>query len=140
MASLNRIQIIGNLGKDPEMKFTAAGAAVASFSVAATEKFNNTTHTEWFRVKAFGKLAEICGEYLRKGKQVYIEGKIQTDEWTDKDGQKRTTIEVIARDMVMLGGGEGKQDRPAEKQTAAERYGQYDPTAPTPEGDDSIPF
>lgn len=109
MASLNKVQLIGNLGRDPEVRYTKAGKAVASFSMATMEKWkddagNKNEKTEWHRIIAWGKLGEICGEYLNKGSSVYIEGKIQTREWTDKDGNKRQTTEIVASQMIMLGG------------------------------------
>lgn len=105
--SLNKVMIIGNLGRDPEVKYLPSGQAVANFSVATNESWSGKEgkqeeRTEWHRVVAFGKLAEICGEYLSKGKQVYIEGRLQTRSW-EQDGQKRYTTEVVARDLLMLG-------------------------------------
>lgn len=106
--SLNKVQIIGHLGRDPEVRYTASGRAVATFTVATSEQWKgqdggDQERTEWHRVVAWGPLGEICGKYLNKGKQVYIEGRIQTREWEDQDGNKRTTVEIIARDMLMLG-------------------------------------
>lgn len=107
MAAVNKVILIGNLGRDPEIRYTKSGQAVASFSLATTEKWKNKNgdreeKTEWHRIVAWGKLGEICGEYLTKGKQVYIEGRLQTREWEDKDGNKRTTTEIVASNMVML--------------------------------------
>jgi single-strand DNA-binding protein len=100
--------LIGNLGKDPEVRHTPSGAAVATFSIATNEAWNNREgqreeRTEWHRVVAFGKLAEICGQYLKRGKQVYIEGRLQTRSWDDRDGNKRYTTEIVAANMTMLG-------------------------------------
>jgi len=136
MAGLNKCMIIGHLGKDPEIKTTQSGMAVANFSVAVSEKRKGEDATEWFRVVAFDKLADICGKYLTKGKQVYIEGRIQTREWEDRDGNKRQTTEIIANQMVMLGGkgdgGGGRDEAPQERpQAPAEKP--YDP-------EDDIPF
>jgi single-strand DNA-binding protein len=108
MASLNKILLIGHLGKDPEIRYTPEGAAVASFSIATSNNFTDKNgtrqeRTEWHSVKAFGKLADICKQYLAKGKQVYIEGRIQTNEYTDREGIKRRFTEVIANQMIMLG-------------------------------------
>ena len=108
MAGLNKVILIGNLGADPEIRYTPSGMAVANFRLATSETRNakdgqKETKTEWHRIVTFGKLAEICGEYLEKGKQVYIEGKIQTRNWEDKDGNKRFTTEIVANDMRMLG-------------------------------------
>jgi single-strand DNA-binding protein len=108
VGSVNKVILIGNLGKDPEVRHTPSGAAVANFSIATTEAWNNREgqreeRTEWHRVVAFGKLAEICGQYLKKGKQVYIEGRLQTRSWDDRDGNKRYTTEIVANTMTMLG-------------------------------------
>ena len=114
---INKVMLIGNLGADPEMRFTQNGAPVASFTVATTEKWKGQDgqmkeQTEWHRVIAWQRLAEICGEYLSKGSRVYIEGKLQTRSW-EKDGQKHYTTEIVAREMKMLsprtsGGGGGE--------------------------------
>lgn len=108
MAGVNKVILVGNLGADPEIRYTPGGMAVANFRLATSETRANKdgqkeTRTEWHRVVAFGKLAEICGEYLSKGKQVYIEGKIQTRSWEDKDGNKKYTTEIVANIMQMLG-------------------------------------
>jgi single-strand DNA-binding protein len=108
MASLNKILLIGHLGKDPEIRYTQDGAAVASFSLATSDSFTDKNgtrqeRTEWHSIKAFGKLADICKQYLAKGKQVYIEGRVQTREYTDREGIKRRITEVVANQMIMLG-------------------------------------
>jgi len=109
MAGLNKITLIGNLGRDPEMRYMPDGRAVANFSIATSEEWKDKAtgekreRTTWFRIIAFGKLGEICGEYLSKGKQVYIEGRLQTNEWTDQEGRNRFSLEVIASQMLMLG-------------------------------------
>ena len=105
---LNKVMIIGNLGKEPELRYTPSGRPVTTFSVAVSRswKSSNGEHrseTEWFKVVAWGKLAEICKEYLHKGQQVYIEGRLQTRQWEDKEGLQRTTVELIANEMTMLG-------------------------------------
>jgi single-strand DNA-binding protein len=105
---LNKAILIGNLGRDPEMRYTQSGVAVANFNIATSETWTNKegekeTRTEWHRIVAFGKLGEICGEYLAKGRQVYIEGRIQTRDWEDKEGVKRYTTEIVANQMIMLG-------------------------------------
>jgi single-strand DNA-binding protein len=112
MAGVNKVILIGNLGADPEVRYTAGGTAVAKFRIATTEKFtdkdgNRQERTEWHRVVAWRKLAEICGQYLSKGKQVYIEGKIRNDSW-EKDGVKQYSYEIVADNMVMLGGAGGR--------------------------------
>ncbi len=106
---VNKVILVGNLGKDVEMKYTASGNAIANITVATSESWTDkqtnekVTKTEWHRVVAFQRLAEIMGEYLKKGSQVYIEGKLQTRKWTDSNGQDRYTTEVVAKDMQMLG-------------------------------------
>lgn len=105
---LNKVQIIGNLGKDPEMKYTAQGTAVTTFSVAVTRSTKPqgsdqpVENTEWFRVVTWEKLAETCSEYLHKGSKVYIEGRLQTRKWTTQDGQERQMVEIVAQEMLML--------------------------------------
>jgi len=123
MAGLNKAMIIGRVGKDPELRYMQNGNAVCNFSVATSESWNDKNtgekqeRTEWHRVTVYGKLAEICGEYLTKGNQNYIEGKLQAREWEDKEGNKKTTTEIIASTMQMLGSvGEGKQkEEPKQK-------------------------
>ena len=118
MAGVNKVILIGHLGADPEMKYLQTGASVANFRIATSENRNKdgekTTVTEWHRIIAFGKLGEICGEYLKKGKQVYIEGRIQTRSWEDKGGNKRFATEIVASRMQMLGtagdGAEGNME------------------------------
>lgn len=115
MAGVNKVILVGNLGRDPEVRYTKSGQAVASFSLATSERWtgkdgNKEEKTEWHRIVAWGKLGEICGEYLSKGKQVYIEGRLQTREWEDNDGNKKQTTEIVANNMTMLGqagGGSG---------------------------------
>src|ERR1022692_2270804 len=110
MASVNKVIVVGNLGKDPETRFLPDGKAVCNFSVATTDKWTDKATnekkeaTEWHRVSTFGRLAEICGEYLKKGSQVYIEGKLRTRKWQDKEGQDRYTTEIVGNEMQMLGG------------------------------------
>ncbi|MDI6686905.1 MAG: single-stranded DNA-binding protein [Desulfobacterales bacterium] len=109
MSGLNKVMLIGRLGSDPELRYTPDGTAVASFSIATSEEWKDKNtgekkeRTEWHRVVAWRKLGEICGEYLAKGKQVYVEGRIQTRSWEDKDGNKRYTTEIIASDIQFLG-------------------------------------
>jgi single-strand DNA-binding protein len=108
MAGVNKVILVGRLGKDPEVRYTGSGTAVATFTMATSVNFTNkngekTDNTEWHRIVAFGKLGEICGEYLAKGKQIYIEGRLQTREWADRDGNKRWTTEIVAQTMQMLG-------------------------------------
>ncbi len=108
MAGVNKVILIGNLGRDPEMRYTQNNTPVANFTVATSDQWTDRNgekqeRTEWHRVVAWGRLAEICGQYLQKGKQVYIEGRLQTREWQDQNGQKRYTTEIVAREMQMLG-------------------------------------
>ena len=119
---INKAILIGNLGRDPEIRYTPSGVAVANFSSATSEKWKDKNtgemqeQTEWHRIVVFGKLGEICGEYLSKGSKVYIEGRIQTRQWDDRDGNKRYTTEIVAREMKMLdrresgSGGTGSQE------------------------------
>jgi single-strand DNA-binding protein len=109
MAGVNKVILVGNLGRDPEVRYTASGTPVANFTMATTERWNDPTSgerkekTEWHRIVVWGKQAEIAGEYLRKGRQVYVEGSLQTREWTDREGNKRQTTEVRAQRFQMLG-------------------------------------
>jgi single-strand DNA-binding protein len=110
---INKVILIGNLGADPEVRFTPSGQAVANFRIATSESWNDKTsgqkqeRTEWHRIVVWGKLAELCGEYLKKGRQCYVEGRLQTREWTDKEGKKNYTTEVVANTVQFLGGGGG---------------------------------
>ena len=108
-SSVNKVILVGRLGKDPELKYTQGGTPVVRFSLATDETWKDQSgekqqRTEWHNVVAWRKLAEICGQYLNKGKLVYIEGKVQTRNWEDKDGNKRSTTEIVADNMVMLSG------------------------------------
>ena len=161
MASINKVILIGNLGKDPELKFLQSGQPVANFSIATSEKWKDKStgetkeQTEWHNIIMFGKLAEIAGQYLKKGSSVFIEGRLQTRKWQDKTGQDRYTTEIIANEMKMLGGrggsggsvpfgpeggsGEPPSAPPQQYPAAAPRS----PAAPMPgpDGfDDDIPF
>ena len=112
MASVNKAIIVGNLGKDPEMRYMPSGDAICNFSVATTDSWKDKNgekqeKTEWHRISMFGKLAEIAGEYLKKGSQVYLEGRLQTRKWQDKDGHERYTTEIVADRMQMLGSRSG---------------------------------
>lgn len=108
MASLNKVMLIGNLGQDPEVRFTPAGQAVATFNIATSERWTDKAgqkqeKTEWHRIVVWGKTAENCKEYLSKGRPVFVEGRLQTREWTDKEGKKRYTTEVVANLVQFLG-------------------------------------
>ena len=116
MASVNKVILIGNLGRDPEVRYMPSGDAVANISIATTETWKDKNgekqeKTEWHRVAMFGKTAEIAGEYLKKGSQVYIEGRLETRKWTDKEGHERYTTEIRADRMQMLGSRSGGSER-----------------------------
>ncbi|MCG3202689.1 MAG: Single-stranded DNA-binding protein [Gammaproteobacteria bacterium] len=155
---INKVILIGNLGGDPEVKYTASGSAVTNVTIATSENWKDKTtgenqeRTEWHRVVFFGKLAEIAGEYLRKGSQVYVEGRLQTRKWQDKEGQDRYTTEIVVNDMQMLGGRGGgsasggmEANRPASGEApapraAGARTGGGKATAAVEDFDDDIPF
>jgi single-strand DNA-binding protein len=114
--SVNKVILIGNLGKDPEVKYTPQGTAVAKFTLATNERFKDKQgewqdRTEWHNITCWARLAEIAGEYLKKGRSVYIEGSLRTDSWDDKQtGQKKYMTTIVANDLVLLGGGRGEGD------------------------------
>lgn len=126
MASLNKVMLIGNLGRDPEVRYTPGGSPVANFTMATTDRWSDAAsgekkeRTEWHRIVVWGKQAEIVGEYMRKGRQVFVEGSLQTREWTDRDGNKRYTTEVRAQRVQMLGrADEARNEMPASAGTPA---------------------
>lgn len=130
MASVNKVIIVGNLGRDPETRYSANGDAITNIAVATTDKWKDKATgeqkeaTEWHRVGFFGKLAEIAGQYLKKGSQVYVEGKLKTRKWTDKDGVEKYTTEIIADTLQMLGSRDsGQQAAPAARQQPNARNG-----------------
>lgn len=137
---INKAIIVGTVGRDPEIRHTASGSAICNLSVATSEKWKDKQtgeqkeNTEWHRVAMFGRLAEITGEYVKKGSQVYIEGRIQTRKWQDKDGQDRYTTEIVANEMQMLGGRGDSSDAPQRQAAAGGQSGGFDDL------DDSIPF
>lgn len=148
---LNKVLLIGNLGKDPEMKYTQQGTPVTTFSLAVSRSWKSPDgqakdETEWFRIVAWQKLAETCNEYLHKGSKVYIEGRLQTREWTGQDGQSGKTTEVIANEMVLLdprqggGGGGYNEDRPerTERSDRPARTGGGTPSGGSPGFDDDM--
>ena len=151
MASVNKWIGIGNLGKDIEMRYTASGEAIANFSIACTESWRDKASgekkelTEWVRISFFGKLAEICGQYLKKGSQVYVEGSIRTRKWTDKEGQERYTTEIRGDEMKMLGSAPSGNQRPANSQDGGQSDYASPPAKdrPKPSSDDlgdDVPF
>ena len=139
MASVNKVILIGNLGKDPEVRYSQAGAAIASFNVATTETWKKQDGTkeeltEWHRIVAFGRLGEICGEYLSKGSKVFIEGRLQTRKWEDKEGITKYTTEIVAREMKMLSPRGSSGD-------SSQAQGQYnDQSYPEQVMGDDVPF
>jgi single-strand DNA-binding protein len=154
MASVNKVILIGNLGADPETRYLPSGDAVANIRVATSEKWKDKSgeqqeHTEWHRIAFFGKLAEIAGEYLKKGSPVYIEGRIRTRKWQDKEGQDKYSTEIVADRMQMLGGrggGSGGSEPMKREPAAAEAGGGGKPQQAKKGGgafdqmDDDIPF
>ena len=148
---INKAIIVGNLGRDPEVRYTANGNAIANITVATTESWKDKQSgerqekTEWHRVVFFGRLAEVAGEYLKKGAQVYIEGRLQTRKWEDKSGQERYTTEIVANEMQMLGSrGDGttgtpNDDHSGEARSATDSSGSG-ASGGDPDLDDDIPF
>jgi len=127
MSSLNKVMLLGRLGKDPEIKHTEGGKTICKFSIATDETWKGSdgekqSKTTWHNIVVWGKLAEICGQYLSKGKLVFLEGKIQVREWEDKEGAKRVTTEILVSNMVMCGGREDGEGKPAVKPGGA-RHG-----------------
>ncbi len=159
---INKVILVGNMGNDPEVRYTPAGAAVTTISVATTENWkdkegNKQEKTEWHRVVFFSRLAEIAGEYLKKGSQVYIEGKLRTNKWQDQNGQDRYTTEILANEMQMLGGrggdsgqggfGGGGQSMPSaprannnQQQNNNQQSNNNNPAPNFDDFDDEIPF
>ena len=165
MASVNKVILIGNLGRDPEVRYAPSGSAICNVTIATSRQWKNKDsgerqeETEWHRVVFYDRLAEIAGEYLKKGKSVYVEGRLKTRKWTDKDGVEKYTPEIIAQEMTMLGGreggggggyggddggmGESRDSRPA-RSAPAPRAPAPKPAAKSSTGfddmDDDIPF
>ncbi len=148
MGSVNKVILVGNLGRDAELRYTPGGAAVAKFSIATTEMWNDKSgqrqeRTEWHNIDLWGKQAETLSEYLVKGKQVYVEGRLQTDEYTDKEGQKRKSTKVRCDRVVLLGGGGGGRNQSIDR-SGGDAMGSSS-HAPAhdiaePLSDDDIPF
>ena len=150
---INKVILVGNLGKDPEIRYTASGSAVANVTIATTDSWRDKQSgekqekTEWHRVVFFNRLAEVVGEYLRKGSQVYIEGRLQTRKWQDQSGQDRYTTEIVANEMQMLGSRSGDQastggfrKQPAQSAQAPAQALAQQPAADEDFQDDDIPF
>ena len=161
MASVNKVILVGNLGRDPETRYTADGAAITNITIATSDRWKDKATgemkeaTEWHKVAFFGRLAEIAGEYLKKGRPVYVEGKLRTRKWQDKEGQDRYTTEIIADNMQMLGSREGmgggasgdfdggEESRALARSAPVPSSGNRSASKPAPtvaEMDDDIPF
>ena len=142
--SVNKVILVGRLGRDPESRFTGSGQAVCNFSLATDRSYKDRNgqtqkHTEWHKIVAWGKLAEICQKYLKKGSQIFIEGRIQSRQWDDKDGNKRTSFEIVAGEMRMLG---SRGDAAPAAHAGDEAESQAPPAddAAPEVGDEDIPF
>ena len=140
MASVNKVILIGNLGRDPELRYTASGQGVANFTLATNERWRdkdgaNQERTEWHRIVVWGKTAENCAQYLQKGRSVYVEGRLQTREWEDKEGNKRQTTEIVAQNVTFL----GSRDAARSGSAPAPPSDSPAPSGSPPDGDD-IPF
>ncbi|MEW5887545.1 MAG: single-stranded DNA-binding protein [Pseudomonadota bacterium] len=151
MASVNKVILVGNLGADPETRYMPSGDAITNIRLATTERFKDRNgeqqeHTEWHRIAFFGKLAEIAGQYLKKGSQVYVEGRIRTRKWQDKDGNDRYTTEIVADQMQMLGSRQGAGEAPPPERQAGGSNAEAKKPAPSSgasgfgDMDDDIPF
>lgn len=151
MASINKVILIGNLGRDPEVRYTPNGAAICNVTIATSRNWKDKTsgermeETEWHRVVFYDRLAEIAGEYLKKGRSVYVEGRLKTRKWQDKDGVEKYTTEIIADQMQMLGGRDGGGDdgggsRPAARAPAASKPAPQKSSTGFDDMDDDIPF
>ena len=124
---LNKVMIIGHLGRDPEMRYTPSGRPVTNFSVATSRSWNTSdgerrTETEWFNVVAWGNLAEICNQYLVKGQQVYVEGRLQSRSWEDNDGKRHTAVEIVANEMIMLEKPKSSDEQSDETETNEDEF------------------
>ena len=153
MGSVNKVILVGNLGAEPELKYTPAGKAVCNLSLATNEVWKDKSgqkqeKTEWHRVQVWGDMAENCSKYLAKGRMAYVEGKLQTRKWQDKNGQDRYTTEVVADRVVFLGGGEGEGKQSGGQQSSGKRgWGEEQASgkhreerATPPASDDDVPF
>jgi single-strand DNA-binding protein len=138
-SGVNKVMLLGRLGADPEVRFTGEGGAVANFRIAIDEEWKDKNgqkqkKTEWVRIVVWGKLAELCGEYLKKGRQAYVDGRLQTREWTDKENRKQYTTEVVANSVVFLGSEKGGRSGGHEEERST------DPAPDGPVNEDDIPF
>ena len=145
---VNRVFLVGRLGRDPEQRFTSSGTPVTNFSLATDERWKDQsgerqTRTEWHQIVVWGRLAEICSQYLNKGKLVFIEGRLQTREWDDRDGNKRRTTEIVASDMQMLGSRseeQGMRESAPAPEAGGEAQGSGSQGGDVEISDDDIPF
>ena len=146
---VNKVILLGNLGKDPELSYLPSGQSVAKFSLATSRKYKDKSgelkdETEWHNIVAWGKLGEIAAQYLKKGRQAYIEGRISSRKWEDREGKQRTSFEIVADEVVLLGGrgdeGGGEPARPAQPRAATARTDDFDEPASQEITDDDIPF
>ena len=146
MASLNKVHLIGNAGRDPELRYTPSGSAICNISLATSRSWKDKTssekveETEWHRVVFYDKLAEIVGEYVKKGKTLYVEGRLKTRKWQDKEGRDVYTTEVIAEQMQLLGGREEAAAPPAPARSAPPGRAPAKPVAASDDVDSDIPF
>jgi single-strand DNA-binding protein len=151
MASVNKVILLGNLGADPELRYTNSGTAVANFRIATNERWNDRNgeqqeRTEWHNIVAWGKLGEICGKYLKKGRPVFVEGRLQTRSWEDQSGNKRYTTEIVALNMQMIGrasdAAESSSGWEQPRQAEGQAEGQAVPDIPVSSStsDDDLPF
>jgi single-strand DNA-binding protein len=144
MGTVNRVILVGNLGRDAELRYTGGGSPVAKFSMATTETYKGRDgekkeETEWHRINLWGKSAETLAQYLTKGKQVYVEGRLKTQKWKDKEGNDRTSVEVTADKVTLLGGGPRRENTGSERDEAVHEPAAHDAGAAMP-GDDEVPF
>ena len=154
MSSVNKVILVGNIGKDPEVRYLQSGDQICNVTLATSEKYKDKAsgeykeNTEWHRIVFFGKLAEICGQYLQKGKKIYVDGRIRTNKWQDKEGNERYTTEIIGSEMKMLSGKDdsGRREAPEAPGTMAEADKKKAATASAKTGspfddmDDDVPF
>lgn len=143
---VNKVILIGNLGSDPEVRYLDGGSVVARFNIATSESYTNKSgekieQTEWHRIELWNALAKVAEKYLRKGNQVYVEGKIRTENWTDKEGQARTGISILANSMTMLGSsGSGGGDSPSTSSNSPKAADPIPPALASDGDDDDLPF
>jgi single-strand DNA-binding protein len=149
MASVNKVIVLGNLGRDPEVRYAPSGTAICNLSVATSRSWKNKTtgereeETEWHRVVLYDRLAEVAGEYAKKGKPIYVEGRLKTRKWADKDGVERYTTEIVGESLQLLGGRDGEEGpapAPAPRPAAAPRAAAPAPKPAAAMDEDSIPF